>query len=168
MGYDQRPTNSSSSGVILAVFALGGVVLVGVFLLGGLLLYSRQSHSQVQRAVMQREVSIANLRAVEQHARAQASVQLLPAPPVPVPFGATTPVRQHAVHVQADGQIMLGEEPIEIAEMIQRVSATGESKNAVVHLTADSDCPFSKISGILSKFRDVGITSIDVQPISAK
>ncbi len=167
-------SDSSSSGLMIAIMAVAIIGFVGLALLGaGTWLYS--SRMSVERSMVMAEQAQAEaadaeaLRrkveaelAARQQENAQGAQQKLQGAK-----GTATDKEalvSFQVHVDQDGKIQVDGEPVDGRnEMIDRLTDGELTVEVEVQIAADDDCPFQHVRNIIQACEEAGIKMIHVQ-----
>jgi biopolymer transport protein ExbD/biopolymer transport protein TolR len=75
------------------------------------------------------------------------------------------------VTIDKDQQIFLGDQPINIHDLPQRLQQTGsDPEHQVIYLRADQTVPFGAFASVMDAVKQAGITNVSIvtQPLEAK
>jgi biopolymer transport protein ExbD/biopolymer transport protein TolR len=85
-------------------------------------------------------------------------------------FMITAPVLQSGIEV-ADQQVFLGDEPVNVHELAQKLHQAGtDPAKQVIYLRADERVPFGAFASVMDAVKQAGITNISIvtQPLDKK
>ncbi len=74
------------------------------------------------------------------------------------------------VTIDRDQQVFLGDKPVNIHELAQRLRQPGDSAKQVIYLRADERVPFGAFATVMDAVKQAGITNISIvtQPLDTK
>jgi biopolymer transport protein ExbD/biopolymer transport protein TolR len=72
--------------------------------------------------------------------------------------------------IDREQQVFLGEQPINIHELPQRLRAAGDPSKRIIYLRADERVPFGAFASVMDAVKQAGITNISIvtQPLETK
>jgi biopolymer transport protein TolR len=74
------------------------------------------------------------------------------------------------VTIDRDQQVFLGDKPVNIHDLAQRLRQPGDSPKKVIYLRADERVPFGAFATVMDAVKQAGITNISIvtQPLDTK